>query len=413
MIAPSGRDSVARKQSGPSARFQRQRERIVDVAVTLLNQKGVRGMTLLEVAQSLDLTTTSLTYYFRYKEQLAAAVFEDSLTRLAALAKEAGEAATPKARVARYLELYFDHFARSLRGEVRPFAILSEIRALEDATSRPLVAQYQAIFRDVRAFFGEVDTQERKLHFTARAQLLNEALFWSAIWLAHYAVGDFDNVRRRMFYILEHGVAAAGCEWRPTPIDPDESLEASGNSAFLRVATRLINDTGYRGASVDRIMAELNLTKGSFYHHLDAKDDLILECFLDSYRRLKRLQILADRRGDSVWQDLSTGIASALTAQFDGEYPLLRTTALQAMPASLREVAVKQTNRTANWLTGRLVEGMQEGSLRLVDPVIASHIIMSTINSAYDVRNWAKRQGCAKAIRTYAKALMNGVFDEV
>ena len=37
--------------------------------------------------------------------------------------------------------------------------------------------------------------------------------------------------------------------------------------AFLRAATQLINAHGYSGASVERISAELNVTKGAFYHH--------------------------------------------------------------------------------------------------------------------------------------------------
>lgn len=75
----SGKVKSAQSAPGGSARFERQKQRILDAATLLLNQKGVRGMTLLEVAGALDLTTTSVTYYFRRKEHLAAAVFDDSL----------------------------------------------------------------------------------------------------------------------------------------------------------------------------------------------------------------------------------------------------------------------------------------------------------------------------------------------
>ena len=56
--------------------------------------------------------------------------------------------------------------------------------------------------------------------------------------------------------------------------------------AFLLAATRLINELGYRGASVQRIASELNVTKGSFYHHLDAKDDLVAACYRRSFDRI-------------------------------------------------------------------------------------------------------------------------------
>ena len=52
-------------------------------------------------------------------------------------------------------------------------------------------------------------------------------------------------------------------------------MTSLGGFAFLKAATRQINEHGYRGASVDRISASLNVTKGAFYHHNEAKDDLV------------------------------------------------------------------------------------------------------------------------------------------
>jgi tetratricopeptide (TPR) repeat protein len=50
-------------------------------------------------------------------------------------------------------------------------------------------------------------------------------------------------------------------------------------ATFLTAATRLINQRGYRGASVDKISQQLNVTKGSFYHHHETKEELIGACF--------------------------------------------------------------------------------------------------------------------------------------
>lgn len=393
-------------------RYERQRQRILDAATLLLNERGVRGMTFREVARASSLKTTSVVYYFRYKELLAAAVFEDSLGRLRAIVREAGAALTPRDRVARYLELYFAQFARSLRGEARPLAILSDIRALDDAHRTTLIVQYQAIFREVRAFFGGCDDPARKLLLTARTQLLNEALFWSATWLGTYAIGDFDNVRGRLFDILEQGIAAPGARRAAPPamtVASDGPLPA--RAAFLRAATRLINECGYKGASVDRIMRELHLSKGSFYHHVDAKDDLILECFRESYRRLARIQSQTDAAGGTRWERLVAAVAAVLSLQFAGDQPLLRSTALQAMPAGLRDHALGLSEREALWLTGVLVDGMKEGSVRIIDPLVAGQIIMSTINSAYDIRAWAARQPLPDAVARYASLLTGGIFD--
>ena len=54
-------------------RFEQKREAILDAAAALFNEKGVRGATLQDVAQSVGLMTNSITYYYRKKEDLATA----------------------------------------------------------------------------------------------------------------------------------------------------------------------------------------------------------------------------------------------------------------------------------------------------------------------------------------------------
>ena len=58
-----------------TARYNKKKEAIIAAAVGILNRRGVRGMTLADVAASVDLITTSVTYYFRKKEDLAVACF--------------------------------------------------------------------------------------------------------------------------------------------------------------------------------------------------------------------------------------------------------------------------------------------------------------------------------------------------
>ena len=396
---------------GASARFVRQRERILDAATALLNQKGVWGMTLQEVAAALDLKTSSVTYYFRRREQLAAAVFENSLSRLAAIAESAGCEATPRARIGRYVELFVRQFACALRNEVRPFAILSEIRAMDEPTRSALIKQYQGVFRTVRAFFGPADTEARKRLNTARTHILNEALFWAEVWLPRFAIGDLPNVQRRLIDVLADGLAARGTEWSAASALPRLAPAASDQEAFLRTATRLINDFGYKGASINRIASELHRAKTTFYRHIDGKDDLVAECSRDSHRRLADLRRSAADASGSAWEHCATTLRRALGLQFIGEYPLLRSSALQAMPMSIRETAVERSERTALGLMDLLIGAMQEGTARIVDPLIASHVVMSAIDAFYDLKGWRRDMASDEAIEVYMSVLANGVID--
>lgn len=410
-IRPTSSSPVDPRDPGRrSARYERRRAAILDIAVGLINDKGVGAMTLQDVSQALDLTTTSVTYYYRYKEQLVAAVFEDTLHRLGEMVRASAAAATPRERVRRYVQLFFEQFEKALRGEDRPLAVLSELRTLDEGLRRQLIAAYQDVFRDVRRLFGDDDTPERKRLLSARAQLLNEALFWAAIWLRRYPMRDFPNVRRRLLNLLENGLAIPGSGWNLAVVDPDAGVPENAKRDFLRVASRLINDIGYKGASVDRIVRELKITKGSFYHHLEAKDDLILACYHYDWHRLARLQDAIDASGRPVASRLGSALASTLTLQFDGSHPMLRTNALNAMPTTVRQEPLKRFDRLALWLSGLLVDGMTEGSIRIVDPMIAANVIISTINSAYDLRGWAAKQSRLQAIETYAGLLTNGLF---
>jgi len=415
--APRSESASPRRTERGSVRFERKRELILDAATALINQRGVKGMTFLEIAQSVNLNTTSVTYYFRLKEQLAAAVFEHAIERLEAMAREAGAEPDPQARVARYLQLHFDHHRRVLKGEERPIATLSDIRALDDAVRLPLERHFQAVFRLIRGFFGGYgDDAARKALLTARTHMLTEMTFWLPIWVNRYSASDFDRVRARLFELLAHGIAPANAAWAPDLIAdldaPYQSASDATGPAFLRAATRLINERGYRGASVDRIVAELKVTKGSFYHHLDAKDDLVLECFRRSYGRVSRAQRLADETGGDQWHRLSSSIATLLDVQFAGDWPLLRTTALQALPGDLRQDVVERSNRMALRFAGTLVDGISEGSIRPVDPMIASQVVMATLNAAYDLRSWASALPRERAVALYASTLATGLFDD-
>ena len=399
-----------------SASFQRKRDLILDAATTLLNQRGLAGMTFAEVARSVDLTTTSITYYFRLKEQLAAAVFENTLGRLEAITVEAGLARDPRARVAAFLQLHFHLRARVLRGEERDLAVLSDIRTLDEPISAPLIKHYKAIFHRICAFFGPADDGSRLPTLAARAQMLTEIVFWLPAWIHQYSIGDLDRVRQRLFDMLSNGIARDDYVWTAAPsfvLDTGQDLEMdSSRGNFLRAATRLVNERGYRGASVDRVVAELKVTKGSFYHHLDAKDDLVLECFRRSYQRVSRAQRLALQSGGSQWQRLATCITMLLNVQFAGEWPLLRTTALQALPSDLRIRVVERSNRLALRFAGMLMDGIIDGSIRPVDPMITSQVLLSTLNAAYDLRDWARGLTSGRAIQIYASTLSDGLFDE-
>src|SRR5258706_14147813 len=106
-----------------TARYNKKKEAIIAAAVGILNRRGVRGMTLADVAASVDLITTSVTYYFKKKEDLAVACFLRGIERFDALIGEALRESTPPERLLKFLELYLALNRRIREGEEAPIAV--------------------------------------------------------------------------------------------------------------------------------------------------------------------------------------------------------------------------------------------------------------------------------------------------
>lgn len=212
--------------------------------------------------------------------------------------------------------------------------------------------------------------------------------------------------------VFARGVAGGRVDWAPATIDLAHAETEPGRAAFLLAATRLINELGYRGASVQRIAAELNVTKGSFYHHLDAKDDLVIACYRRSFDTISDAQRIADAQGGSQWQRLASTIATLLDIQFAERAPLLRTTALSGLPADVRSAMVDRSNRIARRFAGTMMDGIAEGSIRAVDALIAAQALMALQNAAFDMRKWAAAMRRDRAIAIYASTILFGMFDD-
>lgn len=394
-------------------RFQAKRNAILSAAADAINEQSAKGMTFADVARRVGLNTTSVTYYFKRKEDLAAACFEHTLEQLNAMLDEALALPTPEERVGRFLAINMARLARISRGEEKAFAILSDLRAMEGDVKRELLAGWREVFRKTRRLWGEGPTRAHTDLHGARAHVVLENTFWLTAWLTRYEVDEFPRVEERLMDVFRHGIAAPGEQWTPDLFE----LRApeggdTGREAFLLAATRLINELGYRGASVQKIASELNVTKGSFYHHLDAKDDLVIACYKRSFDLLAEAQRLAEHQPGNHWHRLSSTVATLLDVQFSERGPLLRTTALSGLPPYVRTTMIDRSNRIARRFAGMLSDGIAEGSIRPIDPLVASQALMALQNAAFDMRSWAATMPREKAVAYYASTLAFGLFDD-
>ena len=398
-----------------TARYLRKREAVVAAATEILNHRGVKGMTLADVASSVGLITTSVTYYFKKKEDLASACFLSGIARFDGLISEALTEATPQARLHAFLTLYLDMKARIRTHGEPAISRFNDVRALTEPNLGHVSAIYADMFRKVRSLFVApgFEWMDRR-QANARSHMIMEQLFWAAAWLPRYEVEDYPRIRERMFDIFENGLSAPGATWAPGRLDIDDGAagdpQAASRQTFLVAASGLINRQGYRGASVEKISAELNVTKGSFYHHNDAKDDLVVQCFERTFEVMRRTQSAAMKLDGDQWSRLTTTAAALAEYQLSDRGPLLRTSALSALPESIQADMVEQSNRVSDRFSAMISDGVAEGSVRAVDPVIAAQMLNAALNAAAELDFWVRDVKQDEAAALYARPMLMGVF---
>jgi AcrR family transcriptional regulator len=399
-----------------TSRFERKREAILDAATVLLNRHGVKGLTLSDAAAAVDLSTTSVTYYFKRKDELAGGCMLRGIAALEAMVERSLAEPTPQDRLKLLLELYMERLRQSLAGEAPPLPELADLRALNPPVVGEVFTAFMKLFRRLRQIFDAPELARlSRGRQTARTHLLLEQLFWAGAWLLKYDLEDYPRIRDRTFEILVGGLAAAGQDWAPAVIAMSEieppGRQDRGRETFLIAATKLINARGYRGASVDKISAALQVTKGSFYHHNDAKDDLVVACFERSFEILRRVQRLAmDLPGDE-WTKLCSAAAALCEFQLSERGPLLRMSALAAVPEPIRLQMVLQSARVSDRFASMISDGIAQGSLRPVDPFIAAQMLNATLNAGAELGFWVPGVKPKAAAAIFARPLLMGIFE--
>jgi AcrR family transcriptional regulator len=213
-----------------------------------------------------------------------------------------------------------------------------------------------------------------------------------------------------MTELVADGLAPAGADLAPAGLGLSElsSDTEAGKENFLLAATRQINAYGYRGASVDRIAGSLNLTKGAFYHHNEAKDGLVAACFRRSFGIMRKAQRLVRGQGPNEFWRLLTCADALIRFQLGPDGPLLRTAVLSSMPPEHQVEIMNLSYKTSRQFAAMIADAITDGSARPVDPSIAGAMLHAAVNAASDIRI-AERPNLQVA-GNFVRPLFNGLL---
>ena len=164
--------------------------------------------------------------------------------------------------------------------------------------------------------------------------------------------------------------------------EPTDSHEA-----IMRATFRALQEYGYAGLSIQRIADEADLSKSTFYHHFDGKDDLLLsfqEFILTEFNRIFQLESTGDPE-----QDIKTFVSLILDDFPDcvetpdknavlGSYVEMRAQAVQT--PDFREKFTETDELFARQLVQIIEDGIEQGVFADVDPETVSQFMITILD---------------------------------
>ena len=395
------------------------RSLIMRAGAEALARGGIDELDLNGIAGQVGLKPSSLRYYFANREALAEALYDERLGEFEAAIEHAAEAGTLEDFVRDLCAFEIDNYADYLAGKIGRKPQLGEVRALSRERRHRIGGRYRKMLGRTGEHLHRYGVTVPPTMPMLPAHLLLENLFWMPAWIDHFHAWEFEQVKRELTELLCHGIFAEDASLElPESADADLVPEpAAGNDerneAFLKAATKLISQRGYRGTSIDAIAAELGLTKGSFYHHNSEKELLVGRCFASSYQRVGELQRRANAGARDPVSRFLTVVGAVIAVQMEGSEPIMRSSALPGLPPDLRTATIAGGDSNDRWYVTELARAQATGKVRGVDPYIAAQVISCGTNSSYDLVQFYGYGGSDGDFATVNRLLLKGFANRV
>jgi AcrR family transcriptional regulator len=149
---------------------------------------------------------------------------------------------------------------------------------------------------------------------------------------------------------------------------------------ILDVAQEAFARYGYDATGVAEICRRAGVTKGGFYHHFPSKQDLFLEMLERWLEGIDRQLELMRSGEQSVPEELltMTAMVPAVFQEAGGRLPLFLEFLIKAGQSPVVwQATVAPFRKYHAFFAGMIRDGIEEGSLRPVDPDLASNLLLS------------------------------------
>jgi AcrR family transcriptional regulator len=398
------------------------RAAILSQAAKLFNGRGSRSTTLLDIAQSLGLTKTSLYYYVKTKEELIYQCYVAALDHLmAGLDGIEQRHDNGLERIQAVLRAHFNDWREAQEGRRDHTAALLEIASLKDQHRADVERRYTAMFLRLRQYLrdGISEGSIRPCESTATTLGLIGSMQWSFNWLRTVPLAEVDTISEAACDLFVHGLSRNGEHSFPVlsfgSMSPDtsrgfdrEEQNRLKQEAFFKAGTWFFNKKGFAGTSLDEIAETLNVTKGAFYYHIKSKEDLLYSCYSRSLEISARLHAEASALPSGI-ERLDYVCRGTFHIQNSDDGPMIRYNTITALPIPRRKEILALTE-DANGRFGQMMrDGIADGSVRAVNVEVAQQMITGAMNASMDLPMWRKMPDPEQAAIDFYDCFFNGL----
>lgn len=354
---------------------------MVSEAAAIINRVGLANTRVSDVMRKVGATRTAFYYYFNDIEDLAYACFTASLDHAMAVVAEAEAVGDSSlAKVDLLLErLTTPAFLRR--------AVLIDVRFIGGEREREIRERRSDCMRRIARLLdggAEPGTAKRA---RLRALLFTGALSYLATRGAPTEERELARIRAGFRAVFIEGLARSG----HAPLDRSlsaapaaeafvasldrEAMGAIKRDALVRTATALFNAQGVRGAALSDVVEKLNVTKGAFYHYIESKEDLLMQCYQRSMALIERAILACETKGETGAQKLDLFIRACVDIHAGPLGPLAAFNLARDLKPALRNQLERRGRATFKRLQAWLNDGMLDGSIGLCQLETAAQAI--------------------------------------
>ena len=372
---------------------------ILSAASELFNVYGTRGTTLIQIADKLNLTKTSLYYYAKNKEELVHQCYLNTCIELQTMITSAKKTdGTALNKIDCLLRLNYECLNGIINGSRGHLAGFTEIASLSPKHKKEISEFIRTFVIQVMELLvqGQIDGSIQNVQPAKTASALWGAIFWLPFWLHTVEDENREEAYQQWLSIIKYGLNnhPTALSFAKTKLAKEQVAPAGFDrnqqnrikqEAFYRVGSIFFNQKGFKGTSLDELAQSLGVTKGAFYYHIKNKDDLLIKCFertINIESKVLEDALAIDNNG---LEKLAYAAQKLFNIQVGEQGPLIRYTRMWSLDIDTRK-EMEITTSEIRELFGNIIQlGIDDKSIKQVDLLVAENIIAGAIESVPDL----------------------------